>query len=141
MMTPKDRAVHASFKAMLCAGVQVQYAQLCLNELPGCEFIATNRDAVTHLTSAQEWAGGNAMVGAVIGCTGREPTLVGKPSALMIDYLEFKFNIDKVKGAKGLVLMGCRGSKHVMCWLRLLCCAFLFPCGLPQSRVFLEASG
>ena len=27
------------------------------------------------------------MVGAIKGCTGKEPTVVGKPSPLMIDYL------------------------------------------------------
>lgn len=32
---------------------KIQYAQLCINENPGCEFIATNLDAVTHLTDAQ----------------------------------------------------------------------------------------
>ena len=36
---------------------KIQSAQLCINENPGCEFIATNLDAVTHLTDAQEWAG------------------------------------------------------------------------------------
>ena len=68
------------------------------------QFIATNLDAVTHLTAVQEWAGNNAMVGAIKGCTGQEPTLVGKPSPLMIDYLEFKYGIDKVSyglGARG----------------------------------------
>merc|ERR1712070_1092354 len=74
---------------------KIQYAQLCINEIPGCQFIATNLDAVTHLTAAQEWAGNGAMVGAIKGCTGQEPTLVGKPSPLMIDYLEFKYGIDK----------------------------------------------
>ena len=33
---------------------KIQYAQLCINENPGCQFIATNLDAVTHLTDAQE---------------------------------------------------------------------------------------
>ena len=28
--------------------------QLCINENPGCQFIVTNLDAVTHLTDAQE---------------------------------------------------------------------------------------
>merc|ERR1712205_208838 len=46
------------------------------NEM-GAEFIATNLDAVTHLTDAQE------------------PTLVGKPSPLMIDYMEKKFGLDR----------------------------------------------
>ena len=32
---------------------------------PGCLFIATNTDAVTHLTDAQEWAGNGSMVGAI----------------------------------------------------------------------------
>jgi len=36
---------------------KIQYATLCIRENPGCEFIATNTDAVTHLTDAQEWAG------------------------------------------------------------------------------------
>ena len=59
---------------------KIQYAQLCINENPGCLFIATNTDAVTHLTDAQEWAGNGSMVGAIKGCTGKEPIVVGKPS-------------------------------------------------------------
>jgi phosphoglycolate phosphatase len=74
---------------------KIQYAQLCINENPGCEFIATNTDAVTHLTDAQEWAGNGSMVGAIKGCTGREPTVVGKPSPLMIDYLCSKLGLDR----------------------------------------------
>lgn len=72
---------------------KLQYAQLCLNENPGCEFIATNLDRVTHLTDAQEWAGNATMVGAVRGCTGMEPNLVGKPAPLMIDYIATKYHI------------------------------------------------
>ena len=87
---------------------KIQYAQLCLNELPGCEFIATNRDAVTHLTDAQEWAGNNAMVSAIVGCTGREPIVVGKPSPLMVEYLKFKFNIDPyVIESQACILVKC----------------------------------
>ncbi|CAM9276071.1 unnamed protein product [Phaeothamnion confervicola] len=74
---------------------KIQYAQLCINENPGCEFVATNMDAVTHLTDAQEWAGNGAMVGAIKGCTGQEPTLVGKPSPLMIDYIVEKFGVPR----------------------------------------------
>ena len=73
---------------------KIQTAQLAINELDA-EFIATNLDAVTHLTDAQEWAGNGAMVGAIRGCTGVEPTLVGKPSPLMIDYMEQKFGLDR----------------------------------------------
>jgi phosphoglycolate/pyridoxal phosphate phosphatase family enzyme len=74
---------------------KIQYAQLCINENPGCKFIATNLDAVTHLTDEQEWAGNGSMVGAIKGCTGKEPIVVGKPSPLMIDYIVDKYKIDR----------------------------------------------
>ncbi|PIA25841.1 hypothetical protein AQUCO_10800057v1 [Aquilegia coerulea] len=74
---------------------KIQYATLCIRENPGCLFIATNRDAVTHLTDAQEWAGGGSMVGAISGSTQREPLVVGKPSTFMMDYLATKFGILK----------------------------------------------
>jgi ribonucleotide monophosphatase NagD (HAD superfamily) len=44
---------------------KIQYATLCIRENKKCEFIATNLDAVTHLTDAQEWAGNGAMVRAL----------------------------------------------------------------------------
>ena len=74
---------------------KIQYGTLCIRENPGCHFIATNRDAVTHLTDAQEWAGGGSMVGAIRGSTQREPLVVGKPSTFMMDYLANKFGILK----------------------------------------------
>lgn len=46
---------------------KIQTATLCIRENEGCKFIATNLDAVTHLTDAQEWAGNGAMVGAIKG--------------------------------------------------------------------------
>ena len=74
---------------------KIQYATLCIRENPGCMFIATNTDAVTHLTDAQEWAGNGSMVGAIKGSTKREPIVVGKPAAFMLDYIANKFNIRK----------------------------------------------
>jgi len=50
---------------------------------------------VTHLTDAQEWAGNGSMVGAIKGCTGKEPTVVGKPAPLMVDYICEKFGVDR----------------------------------------------
>lgn len=41
---------------------KIQYATVCLRELPGCQFIATNLDATAHLTDAQVWAAGGSMV-------------------------------------------------------------------------------
>ncbi|KAF8103629.1 hypothetical protein N665_0187s0030 [Sinapis alba] len=74
---------------------KIQYGTLCIRENPGCLFIATNRDAVTHLTDAQEWAGGGSMVGALVGSCQSEPLVVGKPSTFMMDYLADKFGIEK----------------------------------------------
>merc|ERR1719183_3436342 len=74
---------------------KIQYATLCLRENPGCEFIATNTDAVTHLTDAQEWAGNGSMVGCIKGSTKQEPTVVGKPSPFMLDWMCNRFGIKK----------------------------------------------
>lgn len=37
------------------------------------------------------------MVGAIKGCTGVEPTIVGKPSPLMIDYIVEKYDVKRCK--------------------------------------------
>jgi phosphoglycolate/pyridoxal phosphate phosphatase family enzyme len=52
--------------------------------LAGAEFIATNTDS-TYPTEAGLFPGAGAMVGALTGCSGREPSLViGKPYPHMI---------------------------------------------------------
>lgn len=73
---------------------KIQYATLCIRENPGCLFIATNRDAVTHLTDAQEWAGNGSMVGAIVGSTKREPTVVGKPNNFMLTNIARQFGLE-----------------------------------------------
>lgn len=35
------------------------------------------------------------MVGAIEGCTGKQPILVGKPASLMIDYIVDQFKADR----------------------------------------------
>lgn len=74
---------------------KIQYATLCIRENPGCLFIATNRDAVTHLTDAQEWAGNGSMVGAIVGSTKKEPLVVGKPSDFMLADIATTFNLKR----------------------------------------------
>ncbi|BBH00612.1 2-phosphoglycolate phosphatase 2 [Prunus dulcis] len=59
---------------------KLQYGTLCIRENPGCLFIATNRDAVGHMTDLQEWPGAGCMVAAICGSTQKEPIVVGKPS-------------------------------------------------------------
>ncbi len=72
---------------------KIQMATLCIRENPGCQFLATNLDAVTHLTDAQEWAGNGSMVGAIRGSTKREPTVVGKPADFMLENIAAKFKL------------------------------------------------
>eukprot|EP00879_Flechtneria_rotunda_P009820 GHRR01010270.1.p1 GENE.GHRR01010270.1~~GHRR01010270.1.p1 ORF type:complete len:342 (+),score=115.80 GHRR01010270.1:148-1173(+) len=74
---------------------KIQYATLCIRENPGCMFIATNQDAVTHLTDAQEWAGNGSMVGAIRGSTKREPVTVGKPAEFMLDNIAKTFGLQR----------------------------------------------
>ncbi|BDA44388.1 Glycerol-3-phosphate phosphatase [Coccomyxa sp. Obi] len=74
---------------------KIQYATLCISENPGCHFIATNMDARTHLTDAQEWAGNGAMVGAIKGSTKREPTVVGKPAEFMLANIANTFGLKR----------------------------------------------
>lgn len=74
---------------------KIQYATLCIRENPGCLFIATNRDAVTHLTDAQEWAGNGSMVGAIVGSTKKEPIVVGKPAEFMLQDIATQFNLKR----------------------------------------------
>nr|GMC47151.1 phosphoglycolate phosphatase 2 [Ipomoea batatas] len=66
---------------------KLQYGTLCVRENPGCLFIATNRDAVGHMTDQQEWPGAGCMVAAMCGSTQKEPIVVGKPSTFMMDFL------------------------------------------------------
>ncbi|KAK8939702.1 Phosphoglycolate phosphatase 2 [Platanthera guangdongensis] len=76
---------------------KLQYATLCIRENPGCLFIATNRDAVGHLTDLQEWPGAGCMVAAVCGAVQKEPVVVGKPSTFLMDFLLERHQIDVSK--------------------------------------------
>ncbi|KAK1552931.1 hypothetical protein Q3G72_025891 [Acer saccharum] len=76
---------------------KLQFGTLCIRENPGCLFIATNRDAVGHMTDLQEWPGAGCMVGAMCGSTEKEPIVVGKPSTFMMEFLLKKFQIDTSK--------------------------------------------
>jgi 4-nitrophenyl phosphatase/phosphoglycolate phosphatase len=76
---------------------KIQYAQLCLNSNQNCRFIATNADPVKHITADQEWAGSGAIVGAIKGCTLKEPFIVGKPGPIIVEYLCQKFGVDRTK--------------------------------------------
>ncbi len=89
---------------------KIQYAQICLNSNNNCRFIATNTDAVKHITSDQEWAGSGAIVGAIRGCTLQEPIVVGKPGPIIVDYLCEKYKVDR----KNICMIGDRLDTDIL---------------------------
>ncbi|CAD7952972.1 unnamed protein product [Amoebophrya sp. A25] len=93
---------------------KVQLAQLCLNEkynpVKDCAFIATNPDAVAHITPDCEWAGNGWCVGAIKGCTNREPVYTGKPSSLLMDILCKGHGLDRQR----LVMIGDRLDTDIL---------------------------
>lgn len=76
---------------------KLQYATKCLREIPGCHFVATNHDAVTHLTADDEWAGGGSMVAAIAASSQRDPILVGKPSQFMTKFLAKQYGVSPAR--------------------------------------------
>ncbi|GFR42429.1 hypothetical protein Agub_g3334 [Astrephomene gubernaculifera] len=66
---------------------KLQYATQCLLSNDSCMFVACNTDARGHFSSTQEFAGAGTMVAAIIGCSEREPLLLGKPASFMLDHL------------------------------------------------------
>ena len=88
---------------------KLQYSTLCIRELDA-SFVATNTDAVTHVTDAQEWAGNGSMVGAIRGSSEVEPTVVGKPNSLMLEQIASQLGLKTSE----LVMVGDRLDTDVL---------------------------
>ena len=137
-LTPGQRMEHDADVSAVIVGFdrnvnyyKIQYATLCIRENEGCQFIATNTDAVTHLTSAQEWAGNGSMVGAIKGSTQKEPTVVGKPAPFMLDYMTDTFGVarDQICMVRDL----CHSNRRQRRRILPICCLFL-PLRLPKTN-------
>ncbi|KAL8137326.1 hypothetical protein V2J09_003327 [Rumex salicifolius] len=76
---------------------KIMYATLCLRENPGCLFIATELDPLVHMTDSQEWPVTGSMVAAIRASTQKEPIVVGKPSAFLMEFLLNKFRCDPLR--------------------------------------------
>ena len=61
--------------------------------LDGAEFVATNMDA-SFPTSDGFWPGTGAIIGALIGATNQEPTVIGKPEPAIYKTAMSHFNAD-----------------------------------------------
>lgn len=77
---------------------KIDFAQQCLNNNRNCLFVATNTDSVTNISPTRTAPGNGFIVGALKGCTGRDPIVAGKPSSLLIDLIvqSKKLNSSKI---------------------------------------------
>ncbi|EDQ92988.1 uncharacterized protein MONBRDRAFT_21060 [Monosiga brevicollis MX1] len=74
---------------------KLAYATMCARENKDCLFLATNRDAITHLNDEQEFPGGGTMVAALETAIGRAPEVAGKPSPFLVDALYAFHGLDR----------------------------------------------
>jgi 4-nitrophenyl phosphatase len=61
-----------------------------------CLFVATNTDASFPI-DGQLFPGTGAFVSALATCSGRKPTIVGKPEALLLDLMVDEFGLDRAR--------------------------------------------
>ncbi|VVB08298.1 unnamed protein product [Arabis nemorensis] len=115
---------------------KLQYGTLCVRENPGCLFIATNRDAVGHMTDLQEWPGAGCMVSAMCGSTDREPIVVGKPSTFMMDFLLQKFGTETSR----MCMVGDRLDTDILFGQNAGCKTLLVLSGVTSEENLLEES-
>eukprot|EP00730_Choanoeca_flexa_P013816 TRINITY_DN5746_c0_g1_i1.p1 TRINITY_DN5746_c0_g1~~TRINITY_DN5746_c0_g1_i1.p1 ORF type:complete len:305 (+),score=67.06 TRINITY_DN5746_c0_g1_i1:154-1068(+) len=78
---------------------KLTYATMCAREIEDCHFIATNRDAITHLNNEQEFPGGGTMVAALAVSIGREPQVAGKPSPFLVHAVRQSVGLDESAAA------------------------------------------
>ncbi len=72
--------------AGICRSVTYERIDGALQELlRGVPFIATNRDATYPLEGGRLQPGAGAIIGAIAATSGLEPTVIGKPSPLMVE--------------------------------------------------------
>ncbi|KAH0969886.1 hypothetical protein GBA52_022042 [Prunus armeniaca] len=115
---------------------KLQYGTLCIRENPGCLFIATNRDAVGHMTDLQEWPGAGCMVAAICGSTQKEPIVVGKPSNFLMEFLLKKFDISCSK----MCMVGDRLDTDILFGQNAGCRTLLVLSGVTTESVLQDPS-
>lgn len=73
--------------AGICRGLTYDWLRQAMEEIQGgAAFFATNTDA-TYPVEGGVQPGGGATVGAIVGCTGIQPIVVGKPEPFLIELI------------------------------------------------------
>jgi HAD superfamily hydrolase (TIGR01450 family) len=74
--------------AGICRNLTYQWVNSALQQiLQGADFIATNTDATYPIEGGRVEPGAGAVVAAIQTCSGKEPTVIGKPNRLLIDLI------------------------------------------------------
>jgi 4-nitrophenyl phosphatase len=79
-LKPESSEKAGAVLAGICSGISYRWLTSAMRRIhSGAIFLAANRDTTYPIENDQFLPGSGATVGALVGCTGREPVLVGKP--------------------------------------------------------------
>jgi 4-nitrophenyl phosphatase len=92
----------------------------------GGDFMATNPDKTFPLEAGRVGPGNGAVVAALTACTGREPTIVGKPEPLMAQMALERLGLD----ASQMLVVGDRMDTDIECGRRAGCPTMLVLSGV-----------
>lgn len=70
------------------------YAHMCIKEIEGCLFIATNPDTSYPVKNEKTLPGAGSIVAMIQTSTGVKPITIGKPETLLLDVILKKDNLN-----------------------------------------------
>eukprot|EP01111_Echinosteliopsis_oligospora_P012050 TRINITY_DN4098_c0_g1_i1.p1 TRINITY_DN4098_c0_g1~~TRINITY_DN4098_c0_g1_i1.p1 ORF type:complete len:251 (-),score=59.58 TRINITY_DN4098_c0_g1_i1:238-990(-) len=73
---------------------KLTYAKLCLSEIEGCEYIATNTDSTLPGKNEVMLPGAGSIVNSITTAADRVPKIIGKPHKSMMDILIRDLKLD-----------------------------------------------
>lgn len=118
--------------AGICSGIHYRWLTSAMRRIhSGAIFLAANQDTTYPIEKGQYLPGSGATVGALVGCTGREPVVVGKPQpAGILQILEET----QVPASETLVI-GDRYETDILAALRAGCDHALVMTGVANQPV------
>jgi 4-nitrophenyl phosphatase len=132
LLEPDSSEEAGAVLAGICSGINYRWLTSAMRRIhSGAIFLAANRDTTYPIENDQFLPGSGATVGALVGCTGREPIHVGKPEpAGILQILEET----KVHASDTLVV-GDRYETDILAALRAGCDHALVMTGATQQPV------
>ena len=99
------------------------------NLLDGAELFAANADVTYPLEGGRVCPGAGSMVAAVAACSGKEPTIIGKPNPYLVQLVLEEAGI----GAKDAIVVGDRFETDILAGQRAGCDTALVLTGISQN--------